>query len=252
MSYFISDKLLKAGEIVELTDDEARHILLSRRIEVGEIIQIQGPDQKRFEAEVVLVDRKSLSIQALEEVTPPEESPLSITIFQALIKEQPLDFIIQKATELGVDKLVLFHSENSVERFKDIEKPARPDGRSGGKLARWRKIGEEAAKQSGRVRAVNIEYLNKPEEIKDMADNLDHTLLLEPGAKEKFSTWTPGVQVKKVGILVGPEGGFTEEEVTQFSNIKNLTPVSIGPRILRADTAAITSSAIVQALWGDM
>ncbi|MDO8493469.1 MAG: RsmE family RNA methyltransferase [bacterium] len=242
MSYFLSDKPLQTEEIIELTGDEARHILLSRRMEVGEIIEIQGPDQKRFNAEVVLVDRKSLSIQALEEIPTPKESPLSITIFQALIKEQPLDFIIQKSTELGVDKLFLFNSENSIERFKEIEK----------KLDRWRKIGEEAAKQSGRVRAVSIEYIDDPKDIYKLASELDHIFLLEPLTKDRFSTWELSSQVNKIGILVGPEGGFTEEEVVEFSKIKNVIPISMGPRILRADTAAITSSAIVQALWGDV
>lgn len=242
MSYFLSDKPLKAGEIVELTGEEARHILLSRRVEIGEIIKIQGPDAKRFMAEVILIERKSLSIQALEEIAIPDESPLSITIFQALIKEQPLDFIIQKATELGVDKLILFNSQNSVDRFKDIEK----------KLGRWQKIGDEASKQSNRGRAVLIEYLDDESKVPKISANLDHIFLLEPSAKEKFSTWKPNFQVKKIGILVGPEGGFTENEVAEFLKIKNLTPISMGPRILRADTASIAGSAIIQAMWGDL
>lgn len=243
MSYFLSNKPLKAEEIVELTGDEARHILLSRRMEVGEIIEIQGPDNKRFNAEVILVDRKSLQIQALEEIPTPEESPLSITIFQALIKEQPLDFIIQKTTELGVDKLVLFNSENSIERFKDMDK----------KLMRWRKIGEEAAKQSGRVRAVKIEYLDKPEYVEKVSTELNHLFLLEPSSKNTFlELFEKNRVADKIGILVGPEGGFTEEEVKDFSKIKNLTPVGMGSRILRADTAAIASSAITQVLWGDL
>jgi 16S rRNA (uracil1498-N3)-methyltransferase len=243
MSYFLSDRPLNVEEIIELTGDEARHILLSRRIEVGEVIEIQGPDHKRFQAEVVDVDRKSLSIQALEEIPVPEESPLSITIFQAFIKEQPLDFIIQKATELGVDKLVLFNSENSIDRFKDMEK----------KLVRWQKIGEEAAKQSGRIRSVNIEYLDDPKEINNQALDLDYLFLLEPSSKSNFlDIFNKDSGAQKIGILVGPEGGFTEEEVTEFSKIKNLKTLGMGGRILRADTAAISSSAIVQALWGDL
>lgn len=229
-------------QIIQLEGDEARHVLLSRRIETGEIIEIQDPSGKRFEAEIVGVDRKSVTIQALNEIKVPEESPLKITIFQALVKEQPLDFIIQKATELGVNKLVLLNSKNSVERFKDMNK----------KLARWSKISEEAAKQSGRVRSVSVEYIDNAKEIEKRSDNLDHIFLLEPSAKTKFSTWKLNSQVKKFGILVGPEGGFTEEEVTEFSKIKNVVPISMGPRILRADTAAIASSAIVQALWGDL
>ncbi len=243
MSYFLSDRSLNAGDIIELTNEEARHILLSRRIEIGEIIEIQGPDVRRFSAKVVSMERKTVSVQALEEIATPKESPLSITIFQSLIKEQPLDFIIQKTTELGVESLVLFSSQNSTDRFRDMEK----------KLARWRKIGEEAAKQSGRIKPVNIEYLNNEKDLESRTSELPKIFLLEPTAKDTFrSTWVSNTQVTEVGVLVGPEGGFTEDEVKDFLKIKNTTPVSMGPRILRADTAAIASATLLQSLYGDM
>ena len=250
MSYFLSQTPLTVGEITTLTGDEARHIILSRRMSIGEIIEIQDTNAKRFNAEVISMDKRSLSLQALEEIKTPKESKLDITIFQAMIKEQPLDFIIQKTTELGVDTLALFNSQNSVDRFKDMDK----------KIARWQRIGEEAAKQSGRVKPVKIVYLNNDDELTDMLANCNNIFLLEPNAKQKLSTWRPGPQVNKVGILVGPEGGFTEGEIREFMSAKSgsasggktVIPVSMGPRILRADTAAITSSAIVQSLWGDL
>lgn len=243
MSYFLSPTALKTGDIIELTGEEARHILLSRRIEIGEIIEVQGPDLKRLEAEVISIEKRSLSIQALKEIHVPEESPLRITIFQALVKEQPLDLIIQKATELGVDKINLFASKNSNERFKDVDK----------KLTRWNKIAEEAAKQSGRVRGVSVEYIDDFKKIKDLSVELDRIFLLEPISKKSFLELFEKDRVaKSIGILVGPEGGFTEDEVGELSKIRNFTPISIGPRILRADTAAVSSSAIVQALWGDI
>ena len=242
MSYFLAEAPLNVGEIQELTGKEARHILLSRRIEIGEMIEIQGPDGKRFEAEVIDIDRKFLSIQAIQEIETPKESPLKITIFQALIKEQPLDNIIQKLTELGVDTLALFYSQNSVERFKDIEK----------KLERWKKITEEAAKQSGRVHPIKIEFLKDTDSIFAKATELDQLFLLHPSTNQAFSTWTRSVQVDDIGILVGQEGGFTDIEVANFLKLENAVSVSMGPRILRADTAAISSAAIVQSLWGDM
>ncbi|MBI3632409.1 MAG: 16S rRNA (uracil(1498)-N(3))-methyltransferase [Candidatus Vogelbacteria bacterium] len=242
MSYFLSKVPLQIGTTLELTDDEARHILLSRRIEVGEMIEIQDPAGKRFEAKVIDIDRKSLSIQAISEIKTPKESPLKITVFQALIKEQPLDNIIQKLTELGVDYLVLFYSENSVERFKEIEK----------KLVRWRKISEEAAKQSGRVKSANIEFIDSFENLKSMNESLEQIFILDPNSIQTFSTWGLRSQVNKIGILVGPEGGFTATELEQFSSLRNVMPTNLGPRILRADTAAIASAAITQSLWGDM
>ncbi|MBI3632734.1 MAG: 16S rRNA (uracil(1498)-N(3))-methyltransferase [Candidatus Vogelbacteria bacterium] len=243
MSYFLSRIPLELGVIVELTGDEARHILLSRRIEVGEIIEIQDPNNKRFEAEVIDIDRKSLSIQAISEIKTPEESPLRITVFQALIKEQPLDTIIQKITELGVYALTLFYSENSVERYKDMGK----------KLGRWRKISEEAAKQSGRVRPVHIEFVSDQITLLTRLDEPEKIFILEPLSGSSFLKFREkNKDLSNIGILVGPEGGFTAIEVEQFSNLRNAAPIYLGPRILRADTAAISASAIIQSLWGDM
>ena len=242
MSYFLYPTPLKIGEILELSGDEAKHILLSRRIEIGEKIELQGPDKKRFLVEVINIDKKSLSVQTIQELEIPEESKLKITIFQALIKEQPLDFIIQKATELGVSKLYLFNSKNSSDRFKEMGK----------KLPRWRKISEEATKQSGRVMPIEIEFLESDNNLNKLFTGQDFTFLLEPTSTKKFSTWVPGSQITNVGILVGPEGRFTGDEIREFSKIKNIVPISLGPRILRADTAAIISSGIVQSVWGDL
>lgn len=244
MSYFLSNSPRKIGETISLTGEEARHILLSRRIRAGEIIEIQDPAWHRFESEVIEISKGSILVQVLREIETPKESDLKITIFQAIIKEQPLDFIIQKATELGVERLTLFNSKNSVDRFKDIEK----------KLVRWRKVGVEAAKQSGRIKSIEIEYLDDANEMINKIKNLEQVFLLEPSAKETFrSTWKLSSQVEQadeIGILVGPEGGFTESEVEEFTKIKNIGLVNMGPRILRADTAAITSAAVIQSLWG--
>ncbi len=254
MSYFLSNAPLIASKIFELTGDEARHLLLSRRIKIGEIIEIQDINAKKFECQIISISKKSLTIKPLREITPPAEPPLEITIFQALIKEQPLDFIIQKATEIGVARLSLFDSKNSVGRFKNIK----------GKLERWKKIGIEAAKQSGRVKPIETQYIGGAEELIKETKELEKIFLLEPPPKadqplaeeEIFSsfykTWTRSVQVGSIGILVGPEGGFTEDEIIEFSKIKNLIPIRMGPRTLRAETAAITSSAVIQSIWGDM
>ncbi len=250
MSYFLSETPLKTGKVFELTDTEARHILLSRRIRAGEIVELQDPHDKRFQCRVINTDKKSLTVEPLKEIETPKESRLRITIFQALIKEQPLDFIIQKSTELGVNNIVLFNSKNGTIRYKEIDK----------KIIRWKKISEEAAKQSGRVKPISIEYLSDTEKIEVLADALDHLFLLEPtpkadkfiAEKTKFSTWKFNSQVTRIGILIGPEGGFTLEEVARFLKIKNITAISMGHRILRSDTAAIASSAIAQALWGDI
>ncbi|MBI5139851.1 MAG: 16S rRNA (uracil(1498)-N(3))-methyltransferase [Candidatus Vogelbacteria bacterium] len=249
MSYFLSDKPLKVGEISNIEGEEAKHILLSRRMRSampdgrqGEKLKIQDINGKRFLCEFITASRESLDILALEEITSQKEPALKIYIFQSLIKEQPLDNILQKATELGATGIFIFSPERSLERFKEMDK----------KLDRWNKISLEAAKQSDRISPLKISYLTHQEDVIKRMGELDQVFLLEPTSKETFATWELSSQVNSIGILVGPEGGFSTKEIETFSGLKKVIKISMGPRILRADTASIVAVAIIQSLWGDM
>lgn len=239
MSYFLSNKNLKDGENCEITGPEAAHILLARRVKIGEKIKLQGPDQKRFLAEVVSFSKKSLFVKVLEELALPKEPVLHITLFQALIAENALDNILQKSTELGVAKVVLFNAKNTPAHLSDkVEK----------KLERWQKIALEAAKQSDRAKPAGIVFTSKlNEELKQ----LDKVFLLEKNSEKAFRNYSKE-KFENLGLLVGPEGGFTDEEVKNFEGLKNVLSVKLGPRILRADTAATTAVSIVQSMYGDI
>lgn len=241
MSYFLSAESLEVNKQFEIFGDEARHILFARRIKVGEKIVLQGPDENRFLVEVLSFTKKSIIVRVLEAITSPKEPEVKIVLFQSLISENALDSILQKSTELGVMQIFLFNSRNT---------PTHLSEKVEAKLGRWKKILQEAAKQSNRLRPPAISFLDNISGVLKEAENLDKVFLLEKTAAKTFQDFSKE-KYKSIGVLVGPEGAFTTEELESFSSLKNIKKIRLGPRVLRADTAAISSAAIVQSLWGD-
>ncbi len=231
MSYFLSNQNLELGKQVSLDGEEARHILLSRRIKAGENVVLQGVDEKRFFCDVVVVLKNRLDVLPKREVVIPQEPEVKITLFQAFVAEQALDFILQKSTELGAAKIVLFNSINTATKLtKD---------RWDKKQARWQKILWESAKQSDRAHPPELEYAD---DVNEKIKELDKVFLCDPSG-EKLNVKG---QMLNVGLVIGPEGGFTPEEINEFKSLPNVTPISLGPILLRAETAALASLAILR------
>ncbi len=237
MSYFLSEKPLTLHTTYILSKDEARHIALARRVKIGEIIVLQGPDGKRFSCVVTSVDKSTVVVSVEHEVSTPAEPKLKITIFQALISEAALDTIIQKITELGASELVIFPSQHSPNSVSDKKEK---------KLERWNKISLEAAKQSDRLQPITIIYLNSMVEAVTHAKDNDSILLLDPKSNQRIMNL--GKPITIAGFI-GPEGGFTNEEE---QSLEKAIRIGFGPRILRADTASIALTATLQATFGDM
>ncbi len=243
MSYFLSSENLQAGKGVEILGEEAKHIMLSRRIKIGEKINLQGPDEKRFEAEILDLNKKSINLKMLGEISTPKEPEAQIILFQALVKEKALEYIIQKSTELGIAKIVIFQSERASFSLQDEQK----------KIGRLKKISQEAAKQCDRVKSPPIEFLQF-EKFLEAAGDLDRFFILDKNGGQTFpqAAQKSNFTLKNIGICIGPEGGLAQDEILRLSQTKNATLISLGPRVLRADTAAISALAIIQALSGDL
>lgn len=237
MPYFFSDKNLSVGLVVELAGQEARHILLAHRAKKGEKIKLQGPDGKRFLAEIISATKSSLSAKALDEIQIPAEPLVSVTLLQSAVNEKALDFIFQKGTELGLNKIVLFNSQNTALKLSRqvFEK----------KQERWEKILQEAAKQSGRSGWPEIEFVGGFEEALEQAKSFKKNYLADPEA-EKLKSIPSGTQ--NVAYIIGPEGGFSSEEISRFKNLPGLQAFSLGPILLRAETAAIAALAVLRNL----
>ena len=204
---------------------------------------LQGSDEKRFRVQVVFVARHSLTVKAVEEVEVPIEPVFPIALYQALTAEQPLDYILQKSTELGVARIVLFHSAFSPYHF---------DGqRLVKKIERWRKILQEAAKQSERTHPPEFQWRNDFTSVLEEMKEGSIFVLDETGTETFMSVAKKQKNLISLSLMVGPEGGFSNDELTRLRALQNATIIKMGPRVLRAETAATCAIAIAQLLFGD-
>ncbi len=243
MSYFNFKGIIKADQHFILKDEDASHVLQSRRINTGEIIEIQDESLARWKTRVEKKNKRDLTLVPVEQISTPPEPSFHINLFQAQVKEKALDIIIQKATELGTTSVIIFQSRYSQQYKTGIEMEK--------KLARWRKIAVEACKQSGRLKPPEISFLSEFSEliqqIKNLSSNHIPTVCFESSGK------TIGLEQltltgNEINLLIGPEGGWDEKELELMVCDK----VHLGPRILRAETATISVISIIQYLFGDL
>ncbi len=244
MSYFLAEKPLSQNRLYTLSKDEARHIAAARRIKIGESIELQGPDARRFRCTIRELTKSTVVVTVHEPVPVPPEPIIDINVFQALISENALDLIIQKLTELGAHNLHIFPSQHS---------PYSISGKEDKKLERWQKISWEAAKQSGRAKPLEIKIHASVTAAMQQLPTPQRAILLEPSANAKISPQViTSTDHSPICVFIGPEGGFTSAEINIIREAAAATPVTLGPRILRADTASIAITAIIQSLTGDI
>lgn len=229
---------------VSLPPEEARHALAALRIQVGEQVRLSDGQGGHWLAQVTYAKDGQVSCQLLDDLASCE-SPARITLYQGLPKADKLELIAQKAAELGVRRLYPVAMQRSVTRWeaKEIER----------KTERLRRISREALKQCGRSMALLIEPLMTWKQA--LQDMQNRQLMLMPWEEAKdggmLALYGAQPDIRDIGILIGPEGGISQEEARQAS-AAGAQPITLGPRILRCETAAIVSCAMVQQLWGDM
>lgn len=245
MSYFLSSEMLEQGQLGRLIEEEAHHALHTRRLQSGDQFEVQDPKGNRFLVEFQGAHKRWVEFMTLEPLNPPQESPLKLTIMQAIIKEKSLDFLIQKTTELGVAQLCFF---NGIRTPRVLGTPQRTSLQE-----RWEKIAWEACKQSGRLQPPSI--LSFP----SLIHCLDHFSIIPaqwilsttPPVQEPNPSQNKNFQSMDQRVLVGPEGGWHPDEEL-LAQQKEWHSFSLGPRILRAETAAITAASILQWTAGDL
>ncbi len=224
-----------------LTGENARHIGRSLRMRVGEEITVccGGID---YNCEISRITEDSVTAAVVEKILCAAEPNVEITLFQAVPKLDKLEFIVQKSVELGVSHIVPVLTRRCISRPNEKE--------FGKKTARLNKISEEAAKQSGRGMIPDvspiISYKNALEQMRGM----DKTLFLyeqggSPFGKVNFDG------AKKIGVVIGSEGGFDEEEVRKADEA-GAERIWLGKRILRCETAPITALSILLFLTNNM
>ena len=246
MPYFLHDAPLRVGMTVYVSGDEAHHVVNSRRMRVGEQLALQDPSGGRFAAELIALARGEATFAIRSPLAVPEPPRVRVTLLQAAVKDKAAEWIIQKATELGVAAIQFFPS-----RYGSLAHRALCTAK---RQARWERIAWEACKQSGRQFPPTL--TSAPDLASILAEHPAHATpervawLLHP-----LDACTPGVSlaqtvahgVESVTILVGPEGGFSASEV-DAARTAGYPAVHLGGTILRAETAALAGCAV--ALFG--
>lgn len=229
MSYFLYPEKIYIGTPATLTKEEAAHLLLSRRVKVGEQVEIQDATPSRFLCVITQLGKKEVTFNPLSQIALPAAPKRNVHVYQALTAEQTLHVIIQKLTELGAQSLHIFPSKHSPGKFSDQ------------KLPRWQRISLEAAKQSGRPLPLDIRLYPRP--LTPHAST-HAAVFLSQYAHDSLSALLSKTNTRTpIDLWIGPEGGWSPEETEKFTREKRAT-AHMGPYTLRAETAAIVATAI--------
>jgi 16S rRNA (uracil1498-N3)-methyltransferase len=244
--FFVEQIQKNSDNSCVISGSEARHILKVLRMTKGDEFILMDRDGDRYETVIESIDGSTVLVKLLKPMPCPALLDLEITLCQALLKSGPMDYLIEKTSELGVTHIKPFASERTVVKIAG-------EGESN-KLRRWREIAVSAAKQSDRIAPAEI---SQPVSFTDIIEQLQDTDCLKVilwekeesrDLKEVLEASAPG---PRFAGIVGPEGGFSAGEVSTAREA-GFIPVSLGKRILRAETAAITLTALVQYEWGDL
>ncbi|MBF0349097.1 MAG: 16S rRNA (uracil(1498)-N(3))-methyltransferase [Magnetococcales bacterium] len=227
-------------------EPETRHYLIHtlRRQKGTELLLFnnQGPE---CEWEATLVEtHPEARVLVHRAIQVARESTLKITLISGLLKGDATEWVIQKATELGVSQFIPLQSQRTVARIAHERWP--------NKERRWNRIVEEAAEQSERVKLMNIHPPVEWSQLPALLPATPRYLFWEEHADAPARLRTLPPPGTGVTLLTGPEGGFSSEEVQQAETSMGFKILSLGPRILRADTAAVAVVTAVQTLWGDL
>lgn len=242
--FYLAQPLL-VSQTLELPAELFRHAVQVLRMKAGDPLMIFNGEGGEYLAELSEVSKRKAAADILSFDPVDRESGLQLTLVQSIIKPDKMDLTIQKCVELGITYIRPMISQRSVVRMgrDKLDK----------KLSHWQAVAINACEQSGRTGVPVIlspvsfdEWLEAP-----VADN-ETRLMFMPGDYPRISTLQGNLPEKpRISLMIGPEGGFTDDEVAACQQ-HNITTLSLGPRILRAETAAISVTSLLQQYFGDL
>jgi len=233
---------LSLGAAVPLPAAAANHVARVLRLREGAPLIVFDGSGNDYQAEIVGTGKGGeVTVRVHAQAPGSAESPLRITLVQGISRGERMDWTLQKATELGVDTIAPVLTARSVVRLDDKQADK--------KQAHWHGIVIGAREQSGRSR---IPTVNTPSSLRDYLSTARQDrmrLVLSPTAPTSLPTLAS--LPAEVELLIGPEGGLDDAEIASAQR-SGFTPVRLGPRILRTETAAVVALSVLQALWGDL
>ena len=222
-----------------LNEDEAHHLTRVLRLNQGATVYAFDGAGNEYKCRIAQADKRAVTLDLQHQLTDAVDSPLRLTLAQALVKGDKFDWIVQKATELGVTRIVPLITDNS-----DIRKA---EDRAEQKLARWRRIALEAVKQCGRRKLVEI---IEPQGFAEFCANDQSELrwLLAERDGQPMPQYREAVA--SLSVAIGPEGGWSDAEF-RTAQQHQFVALQLGRRVLRTETAALVALTLAQANCGD-
>lgn len=241
--FFVPDPQIEDG-LMQITGHEARHIRRVLRLRTGDEMVIFDGSGKEYVGTIVKEDAAAVWVNVRNLISSREESPLDIILAQSLLKGEKMDYLIQKATELGVKKIIPFFTSRSIPL---LDQPKRLE-----RQRRWERIAIEASKQCGRGFIPKIEPVQDYPGMLSQATGESLRLILWEIEGRRLKEVLKGSKNKKeVFFIVGPEGGLSRQEV-EASKAAGFMPINMGPRIVRSETSSLCLVSILQYEWGDI
>ncbi|MBF0118621.1 MAG: 16S rRNA (uracil(1498)-N(3))-methyltransferase [Desulfobacterales bacterium] len=240
--YLDKSKLTKDFAIIE--GSEARHIISVLRLNKGDKVTVFDGNSVEYEAIIDNVSLNRVELLLISKKISSKESFIKITVAQALLKDKKMDTLIRQLTELGITEWLPFVAKRSV--------PKPTCSSSKNRLERWQKITIEALKQCDRNNLPTVSDIISFDNVLEHSLEYDLKIIFwEQEIQSLYSMISDIKKVDKIIIIMGPEGGFSIEEI-ELAKEHGFIVGSLGPRILRAETATIAACSIIQYLFGDM
>lgn len=243
MPRFFIEKENIFENIINIVGEDVNHIKRVLRLQCGNSIIVCDGSGKDYIVEIEKFETDSIRTNILRVESNITEPPIDVVLYQGIPKSDKMDFIIQKSVELGVKKIVPVITEHTVVKL-DNEKDSQK------KSARWQKIALEAAKQSNRGVIPKVELPIRFDDALEQSKTSDIRII--PYEKEIKNGLKNIIQdnIKNISVFIGPEGGFSEKEISNAEKA-GIVPVTLGPRILRTETAGIVVLSILMYELGD-
>ncbi|TRX55833.1 16S rRNA (uracil(1498)-N(3))-methyltransferase [Thalassomonas sp. M1454] len=228
------------GNETALSDDAFGHVIRVLRLKVGDELTFFNGDGSDYPAILTEVNKKNAKAEVKSGVAIGNESPLNIHLGQGISRGDRMDFTLQKSVELGVNTITPLFTERCGVKLnaERLEK----------KRQQWQKIVISACEQSGRA---VVPQVRAPMALQEWLDEETQALKINLHPRAEHSIMGLPLSSKRVRLLIGPEGGLTDEEIELASN-GNYTEVLLGPRVLRTETAALTAITALQCKFGDL
>ncbi|MBI2397790.1 MAG: 16S rRNA (uracil(1498)-N(3))-methyltransferase [Xanthomonadales bacterium] len=236
------DQPLQSGQAAILSEAAANHAVRVLRLREGDAVTLFNGDGHDYSGQISLGKREArVLLNRVDAVT--NESPLAVTLVQAIARGEKMDLILQKATELGVVKIVPVSSDRTEVRLDE--------DRADKRIVHWQRVIESACEQCGRAQLPQIESplpLERAARLFADADADDTRLVLHPDGGETLSR----IECRdSVAIAIGPEGGFSDRDLAVLEQAR-FQRITLGPRILRTETAGLAAIAALQTRFGDL